>query len=174
MQDALLAMLAKEPAHGYALRARLQTALGPLGAAMNPGQVYVTLSRLEKAGLVVCVDAEGAADRKVYEATAAGRERAARWFAGAAWPKPDLAEFHLKLVAAAASGMADPVELVALQRRELMRRLRDAQRAALEEPGEPVASLLLEGVVLRLEADLRWLETCDRTWRGNRSDREDS
>ena len=170
MQDALLALMVKEPIHGYALRARLQAALGPLGAAMNPGQVYVTLSRLEKAGLVQCVDTEGAADRKVYELTAAGQERVARWLAGSAWPKPDLAEFHLKLAAAAASGLADPVELVVLQRRELMRRLRDAQRAALEEPGDQVASLLLEGVVLRLEADLRWLDACERTWRVNRED----
>ncbi|MFI9603709.1 PadR family transcriptional regulator [Streptomyces sp. NPDC004069] len=168
MQDALLAMLVKEPAHGYALRARLRAALGPLGAAMNPGQVYVTLSRLEKAGLVVCLDAEGVADRKVYEVTSAGRERAARWLTGAAWPKPDLADFHLRLVAAAASGLADPVDLVDLQRRELMRRLRDAQRAALDEPGVPTASLLLEGVVLRLEADLRWLEACERAWLGKR------
>lgn len=168
MQDALLAMLVKEPTHGYALRARLQAALGPLGAAMNPGQVYVTLSRLEKAGLVACTDADGPADRKVYEATAAGRERVAGWLAGAGWPKPDLAGFHLKLVAAAASGLADPVDLVAVQRRELMRRLRDAQRAALEEPGDQVSALLLEGVVLRLEADLRWLEACERTWSGNR------
>ncbi|MEO3755912.1 PadR family transcriptional regulator [Streptomyces sp. B6B3] len=168
MQDALLAMLVKEPAHGYALRARLRAALGALGAAMNPGQVYVTLSRLEKAGLVVCLDADGAADRKVYEATAAGRERAARWLASPAWPKPDLAEFHLKLVVAAAGGLADPLQLVATQRRELMRRLRDAQRAALAEPADRVAALLLEGVVLRLEADLRWLDACERTWSANR------
>jgi DNA-binding PadR family transcriptional regulator len=60
------------------------------------------LSRLEKAGLVECVDAEGAADRKFYGATAAGRDRVVRWLAGVAWLKPDLAEFHLKLVAAAA------------------------------------------------------------------------
>jgi DNA-binding PadR family transcriptional regulator len=128
------------------------------------------LARLEKAGLVACVNAEGAADRKIYEASAAGRERVARWLAGAAWPKPDLTEFHLKLVAAAASGLADPVALVALQRRELMRRLRDAQRTALEEPGDQVGSLLLEGVVLRLEADLHWLDACERTWRGKRED----
>ncbi|WP_225100635.1 ATP-binding cassette domain-containing protein [Streptomyces sp. CoH27] len=76
----------------------MQAALGPLGAALNPGQVYVTLSRLEKAGLVACTDAEGPADRKVYEATAAGRERVARWLAGAGWPKPDLAGFHLNLL----------------------------------------------------------------------------
>ena len=50
-QEVVLAMLAKEPSHGYQLRARLRQALGPIGDAMNDGQVYVTLSRLEKAGL---------------------------------------------------------------------------------------------------------------------------
>ena len=51
-QEVVLAMLAKEPSHGYQLRARLTEALGPLGDAMNAGQIYVTLDRLEKAGLV--------------------------------------------------------------------------------------------------------------------------
>ena len=51
-QEVVLAMLAKEPAHGYELRARLRRALGPVGEGLNAGQVYVTLARLEKAGLV--------------------------------------------------------------------------------------------------------------------------
>ena len=51
-QEVVLALLAKEPSHGYQLRARLRQALGPLGDAMNAGQIYVTLARLEKAGLV--------------------------------------------------------------------------------------------------------------------------
>jgi DNA-binding PadR family transcriptional regulator len=49
-QEMVLAMLAKEPSYGYQLRARLRDALGPLGDAMNAGHVYVTLTRLEKAG----------------------------------------------------------------------------------------------------------------------------
>ncbi len=49
-QGAVLAMLAKEPSHGYQLRARLREALGPVGDTMNDGQIYVTLTRLEKAG----------------------------------------------------------------------------------------------------------------------------
>ena len=72
------------------------------------------------------------------------------------------AEFHLKLVAAAAAGLADPVALVDTQRRELLRRLRDAQRAAMAEPDGRTAALLLEGIVLRLQADIRWLEACGR------------
>jgi DNA-binding PadR family transcriptional regulator len=170
-QEVVLAMLAKEPSHGYQLRARLQLALGPLGDAMNAGQIYVTLARLEKAGLVVCERAAGLADRpdrKMYALTAAGQQRVAGWLTEVSWPKPDLAEFHLKLIAAAAAGLADPIAIVDAQRRELLRRLRDAQRAAMAEPDRSAAGLLLEGIVLRLQADLRWLEACERNWTGRR------
>jgi DNA-binding PadR family transcriptional regulator len=166
-QEVVLAMLAKEPSHGYQLRARLNDALGPLGDGINAGQIYVTLGRLEKAGLVVTETSESASersDRKVYALTAAGEERIAEWLQEVNWPRPDLAEFHLKLVTAAAARLADPIAIVGAQRRELLRRLRVAQRGALEEPTHSAAGLLLEGIVLRLQADLRWLETCEREW----------
>ena len=167
MQDAILAMLAKEPSHGYDLGARLRRALGPLGASLNAGQVYVTLARLEKAGLVVHERADGLADRpdrKVYALTPAGQHRVTSWLSEVTWPKPDLAEFHLKLSAASAARLADPVQLVDAQRRELLRRLHDVQRAMLTEPERSTSRLLLEGVALRLQADLRWLEACERVW----------
>ena len=166
-QEVVLALLAKEPSHGYQLRARLRQALGPLGDAMNDGQVYVTLARLEKAGQVVCERTAGRPDRpdrKIYALTPAGQQRVAEWFAEVNWPRPDLAEFHLKLLAAAAAGLADPVAIVDAQRRELLRRLREAQRTAMAEPANSAAALLLEGIVLRLQADLHWLEACERAW----------
>ncbi len=166
-QEVVLAMLAKEPAHGYQLRARLGQALGPLGDAMNAGQIYVTLGRLEKAAQVSCERSAGQADRpdrKMYALTPAGQQRVADWLAEVSWPRPDLAEFHLKLIAAAAARLADPLSIVDTQRRELLRRLRDAQRAAMAEPDHSDAGLLLEGIVLRLQADLRWLEACERNW----------
>lgn len=170
-QEVVLAMLAKEPSHGYELRLRLLAALGPLGEAMNAGHIYVTLSRLERAGLVALERSTRpeSSDRKRYEVTASGHHRISEWLTEASWPKPDLVEFHLKLVAAAAAGLADPLTLVDAQRRELLRRLRDAQRAAMAEAKGSDAALLLEGIVLRLQADLRWLEACERTWTGRRS-----
>ncbi len=170
-QEALLAMLAKEPSRGYELRARLRAALGALGEAMNAGHIYVTLTRLEKAGLVTSERSTGpeASDRKRYELTAQGQQRVAEWLTEVSWPKPDLAEFHLKLVAAASARLADPLTLVDAQRRELLRRLRDAQRAAMAEPDRSDAALLLEGIVLRLQADLRWLEACEQSWTSRRS-----
>jgi DNA-binding PadR family transcriptional regulator len=165
-QEVVLAMLAKEPSQGYQLRARLNDALGPLGEGLNAGQIYVVLGRLENAGLVALEGSAGTTrrDRKVYALTALGQERVGDWLAEVSWPKPDLAEFHLKLIAAAAAGLADPISIVDMQRRELLRRLRDVQRAQMDELDGSDAGLLLEGIVLRLQADLRWLEACEANW----------
>jgi len=169
-QELVLALLAKEPSHGYELRARIDKALGPLAAGFNAGQMYVTLGRLERAGLVTSTR-EAAVDRperRTFELTAAGQERVDEWLTDVTWPRPDLTNFHLKLVVAAAGRLADPVEVIGAQRRELVRRLRDAQRAAMTEAEGSDASLLLEGVVLRIEADLTWLEACERVWGAGR------
>lgn len=163
-QEVVLAMLAKEPSHGYQLRARLQQALGPAADAINAGQIYVTLSRLEKAGLVTGERAAGLPDRpdrKVHALTPAGQERVTSWLADVSWPGP--AEFHLKLIAAAA-GLADPLAIIDAQRRELLRRLRDVQRAAMAVRDQSPAGLLLEGIALALQANVRWLEACERFW----------
>jgi DNA-binding PadR family transcriptional regulator len=171
-QEVLLALLAKEACQGSQLRGRLIQALGPLGEAMNDGQIYVTLGRLEKAGLITRHREAGSrSERKLYELTPAGQERVTEWLAEVDWPKPDLAEFHLKLIAASRAGLADPIGIIATQRRELLRRLRGAQQAALDEDAGSEAGLLLEGVVLRLQADLRWLEACERSWNERRKTR---
>jgi DNA-binding PadR family transcriptional regulator len=161
MRDVIMSLLAKEPAHGYELRQRLGTALGPAGGALNPGQVYVTLSRLERAGLVRAVEVAQPShpDKKVYELTASGRERVEQWLADVTWSKVAPVEFHLKLVMAAATGLADPVALVDTQRLELLR-----QELAVAEPADSDGVLLLEGASLRLQADIRWLEACERRW----------
>ena len=61
--------------------------------------------------------AEGLADRpdrKMYELTPEGQQRAADWLAEVSWPKPDLAEFHLQSWwPRAAAGLADPISIVA-------------------------------------------------------------
>jgi DNA-binding PadR family transcriptional regulator len=172
MQDVVLSLLAKEPAHGYELRQRLGAALGPAGGALNPGQVYVTLSRLERAGLVEAreIAQPSHPDKKVYELTAAGRERVQQWLTDVTWPRVAPLEFHLKLVAAATTRLADPVALVDAQRLELLRELHQLQELALAEPADGDGALLLEGASLRLQADIRWLEACERRWleRGSR------
>ena len=76
-QEVLLALLAKEPSYGYQLRARLNEALGSLGEEMNDGQIYVTLARLQKAGMVV-VERPGPTegpDRKFTSSPRLGKRR---------------------------------------------------------------------------------------------------
>src|ERR1700710_2552632 len=117
-QEVVLALLAKEPSHGYELRSQIERALGPLAAGFNAGQMYVTLGRLEQAELVTSTR-DAAADRperRTYELTAAGRERVAEWLSDVTWPRPDLTNFHLKLVVAAAGRLADPPALGGAQR----------------------------------------------------------
>ncbi len=170
MREAMLAFLAKEPVHGYELRQRLTRALGSVGEVLNPGQIYVTLSRLERAGLVRAgqVAQTTAPDKKVYEVTAAGRESVAAWLLDSSWTKVAPVEFHLKLVAAEATGLADPMALIDAQRRDLLRRLRDVQRLAQDPAADADGLLLLEGATLRLQADVRWLEACEQHWTDRR------
>jgi DNA-binding PadR family transcriptional regulator len=170
VREAMLALLAKEPAHGYELRQRLARALGTVGEVLNPGQIYVTLARLERAGLVrgFQVTQSAAPDKRVYEVTPAGRDQVTGWLMDTAWQKIAPTDFHLKLVAAAATGLADPVTLVDAQRRELLRRLTEVQRIGQAEPADGDAALLLEGTALRLQADIRWLEACERRWTARR------
>ena len=166
MREAILAILSKEPSHGYELHQRLAAAMGESDVALNVGQVYVTLSRLERAGLVLVRDVgQGSRpDKKVYEATARGREVVREWLADTSWRKIAPVDFHLKLVAAATTGLADPVTLVDAQRRELLRRLGQVQRVIASQPPTGNAAVLAEGAALRLQADIRWLEVCERRW----------
>ena len=84
------------------------------------------------------------------------------WLTDVTWSRVAPLEFHLKLAAAAATRLTDPVALVDSQRLELLRVLRQLQELALQEPPHSVGALLLEGASLRLQADIRWLEVCQQ------------
>src|SRR3954451_6979618 len=172
VQEVLLALLAKERSRGSQLRAQLRLALGPLAQAINPGHLYVGLSRLEKAGLVRLTSETDSSVRKLYALTPSGRERRTEWLADPAWPRLAPAEFHLKLVVAASAGLADPIALVDAQRHALLAELAAVQRVLLAARDHSVSDLLLEGVALRLRADLEWLEACANYWISTRGQHE--
>ena len=102
MRSAFLALLAARPAHGYELRQALEQRFGSALPPMNAGQVYTTLARLERDGLVVGEDVpDDSRQKRVYALTDAGRAALDEWVA-APTPGPRLRdEFFLKLVLAA-------------------------------------------------------------------------
>ncbi|RBQ18151.1 PadR family transcriptional regulator [Spongiactinospora rosea] len=163
MRSPLLALLAKEPAHGYELKQALEQIFGTAYPSPNIGQIYVTLGRLEKDGLVrsVGVEQSNRPNKKVYYITAAGREALSAWVDGPAEGPRVRDEFFMKLVLAPLTGIADRMALINRQRRHCLRQMREYNElAARTDPANRVAHLLIEGFMLHLQADLDWLERC--------------
>ena len=163
VRQPLLALLAKEPAHGYELKLALEQTFGQAYPSPNIGQIYVTLKRLEQDGLVRSEDVEQTTrpNKRVYELTAAGREALRAWVDEPSDGPRVRDEFFTKLILAPMAGLADRMELMNSQRRHylgIMRNLIELQ--AETDPADTTARLLMEGAVLHLQADLDWLERC--------------
>jgi DNA-binding PadR family transcriptional regulator len=163
VRQPLLALLAKEPAHGYELKLALEQTFGEAYPSPNIGQIYVTLKRLEQDGLVRSQDVEQTTrpNKRVYELTTAGQEALRAWVEEPSEGPRVRDEFFIKLILAPMAQLADRMELINRQRRHylsLMRSLTGMQTSA--DRGDAAARLLIEGAVLHLQADLDWLERC--------------
>ncbi|MGP3926467.1 MULTISPECIES: PadR family transcriptional regulator [unclassified Streptomyces] len=163
MRLSLLALLAKGPAHGYELKLALEKLLGAAYPQPNVGQIYVTLGRLEKSGLIEGEDVTQSSrpNKRIYQLTDAGREAVAAWFDEPTEEPRVRDEFFMKLAIAPETGMADQIALINKQRRHYLNTMRDLSKlAATEDRDNRVAQLLIEGAMLHLQADLDWLERC--------------
>jgi DNA-binding PadR family transcriptional regulator len=162
MRLPFLALLADGPAHGYELRSAVQERCGALLPPMNAGQVYNTLGRLESAGLVEGeeVPQQGRPDRRVYRITDAGRQELDAWVARPVGATRFGDEFFFKLAFAGLAGLADPETLIAERRAECLQALRDTDTVARTGDRGSPAALLAERAAAHLEAELRWLDTC--------------
>ena len=166
MRYAFLALLAAGRAHGYELKQAFETRFGNLLPPLNAGQIYTTLGRLERDGLVRAdhVEQDGRPNKRVYELTDEGRSSLADWLEAPAPGTRLKDEFFMKLVLAGLTGIADSKTLIERQRREYLQSLRDLDQltAAGRGNGDPAAELLIEGAALHLQADLKWLDLCDQ------------
>src|SRR6266540_1577107 len=158
MRYVFLALLASGPAHGYQLKRRHDALFASGWGPINIGQIYVTLGRLERDGLVThrTVQQAGRSDRKVYELTELGRKALETWLGeppDVPLPKSDLL---LKLVSAS---------LVGAHRQRCLQALRDLDGAVADAAPGSVAALLAQGTGLHLQAELRWLDLCDELFR---------
>jgi DNA-binding PadR family transcriptional regulator len=159
----LLALLARGPAHGYELKGDLEKLLGSAYPQPNIGQIYVTLGRLEKAGLIAGEDVEqvNRPNKRIYRLTDAGRQTVHEWFEDTTEEPRVRDEFFMKLAVAVKTGMADQITLINKQRRQYLNSMRDLSGLiAAEDRENRIAQLLIEGAMLHLQADLDWLERC--------------
>lgn len=159
----LLGLLVGDPRHGYDLKAAVEEVFGGTWA-INIGQVYSTLARLERDELVDASVVEQAAhpDKKVYRVTEAGRLELKRWLAQPVEePVRVRDEVFSKVLLHALTGRGDATRFVWDQRKEYLQALGDLTRLAESEDLSPATRLLVSGATLHVEADLRWLEMCE-------------
>jgi len=159
----LLGLLDAEPRHGYELKAVFEQFVGGTWP-LNIGQVYTNLTRLEKDGLVECqvVPQDQLPDRKVYALTDAGRAELARWAdAPEEGPVRLRDELFLKIAVRSITSSGSAGELIAVQRDAHLRTLAQLTRLQHDPGLHPATALLLEGAMLRLEADLKWLDVAE-------------
>jgi DNA-binding PadR family transcriptional regulator len=159
--EALLALLLRGPRHGYDLK----RAHDDWFAGMRPlafGQVYSTLSRLQRDGLVQIAHTEtgDGPERVVYELTAPGQERIREWLTEPVDPSGSHAEELIRKTLAAYRLDADPGGLMARQRATHLRAIRALEPgdSTSQASTELAPALLVDHARLHLDADLRWLE----------------
>ncbi len=162
---ALLGLLAERPQHGYDLKKAFEAMLAGTWQ-VNIGQIYSTLARLERDGLVVSrkQPQELLPDRKVYTLTEKGRQALQEWLAQPLLPPARLkVDFFLKLLLARRSGLADICALIWRQRQRLMQSIAELT-PLLQRPRDDEHRLLAEGLLYHLEADLKWLDRCEEAF----------
>jgi DNA-binding PadR family transcriptional regulator len=161
VREGLLALLAGGERHGYQLKTEFEAATGGTWT-LNVGQVYTTLDRLHRDGLVDVAEDDG---QKRYSLTAAGREELSGWWAalpGATAPPRD--ELLLKVLLAIEQGRDHALDVLTRHRTALIGLLQQHRRAtgAAGASGPSLAaSLAADALAVRAEADLRWLDLCE-------------
>ena len=158
---ALLALLSEGSKYGMRLQNEFEARTGAVWP-LNIGQVYTTLQRLERDGLV---ETDGARERsqKRYRITEVGRAVVAGWFAtpvnGESRPRDELA---IKLAMALTTPGVDVDRVIQTQRTATLRSLQDLTRLKVraDEQADAAWLLVLESMIFKAEAEVRWLDQC--------------
>ncbi|NSC23643.1 PadR family transcriptional regulator [Streptomyces albus subsp. chlorinus] len=154
----LLGLLETGPRHGYDLKRAFDEKFGH-DRQLHYGQVYSTMSRLLKNGLVEVegVEPGEGPERKRYAITEAGVTDVHTWLSTPEKPEPYLqSTLYTKLVLALLTGR-DGAALLDIQRAEHLRMMRELTRRKTH--GDLADQLICDHALFHLEADLRWLET---------------
>ena len=168
VKQGLLALLAEEPMYGARLRGEFEARTGGTWP-LNVGQVYTTLARLERDGLVEPVGGSDDEGRIAYRLTEAGRSEIESW-----WLTPvdrdstPRDELVIKLALAVTAPGVDVQRVVQTQRTATLKHLRDLTRLKSRASDEPTTHdlawlLVLENLLFAAEAEVRWLDHVEST-----------
>jgi DNA-binding PadR family transcriptional regulator len=174
VKQALLALLEEQPMYGYQLRHEFERRTGSTWP-LNVGQVYTTLARLERDGLVESAGPADESGQVVYRLTGAGREEVAAWFTTPVErSRPPRDELAIKLALAVTVPGVDVGTVIQRQRSATMTALQDYTRLKQTEVATAAGStesedqsagmawsLVLDSLVFSAEAEVRWLDHCE-------------
>jgi DNA-binding PadR family transcriptional regulator len=155
VKHSLLGLLAESPGTGYALKQRYEDRTGAMWP-VNIGQVYKTLARLDSDGLVARA---GGDETALFELTDAGRAELSEWLAE---PVPVTGlrdELVVKVLLALGTPGVDGSKIVQQHRRAVTDELQRVTRTRSDD--DLIWALLVDSLVLRLDAVLRWLDRCE-------------
>ena len=158
----LLGLLVEHPQHGYELK-QAHDAVLPGAKPLAFGQVYATLGRLERDGLVAPAAAErsGGPDRVSFRVTPAGRRSLHTWLDEIEPPAPRATNALLAkvVVALLAAGDDRARQYLTAQRKAHTQRLRELTRVKTDPHASVSDVVAADYAIAHLDADLRWLDT---------------
>ena len=166
IRNSLLALLAHQPAHGYGLKSEFETSTAGQWP-LNVGQVYTTLRRLERDGLVQPIATDGDDEsnaRQTWRITEEGRTQLSTWFQEPTDQRsPVRDELAIKVLLAIATDQDDIEDMLRTQRVATMERLQAYTRHKRKADPETELPwlLLLDALILQTEAEARWIEMCE-------------
>lgn len=156
----LLALLEREPMYGYQLRHEFESSTGATWP-LNVGQVYSTLTRLQRDGLVE-ESSSGDETQHVYAISDTGRREVRTWFATPVLHEsPPRNELAIKLALAVRTPNVDVREVIQAQRASTIRVLQEYTRAREAAAGDLSWQLVADSLIFAAEAEVRWLDHCE-------------
>jgi DNA-binding PadR family transcriptional regulator len=162
VRHALLALLSEGPKYGLQLRQEFEAGTGDVWP-LNVGQVYTTLQRLERDGLVVSDGNGEPGPQKTYRITAEGRTELDSWLRTP--PEvtvPPRDELVIKVLVALQVRGVDVHEVIQVHRRHLIEAMqRYTSLKATQAEDDIGLALVVDAELFRLEAVVRWLDAAD-------------
>ena len=163
VREGLLALLAAGPRHGYQLKSEFEERTAGVWT-LNIGQVYTTLERLERDGMVAAAGQADADGRRVYTITDAGRSELDRYLNLPSVEEiPSRDGLMLKVLVAIGTPDIDPLAVVGTERAARMATLQ-ARRRELRDAnvnGDLAKRLAFDALIAITESELRWLDICE-------------